>query len=115
MVKRSLLMAFALGAALSVMCADVLQLRDKATITGKVLAEKKDQVVVDIGYTVLVVPRTQVLRIKKGTPSEAAELQEKPSAVVESTPPRAGRSAIFKSAGAAQPERTVRELVAQLG
>jgi hypothetical protein len=28
---------------------DVVQLRDKATVTGKVLVEKKDLIVVDIG------------------------------------------------------------------
>src|SRR5262245_16908676 len=45
--------------------ADTVQLKDKAAISGKVLAEKRDQVVVDVGYTVLVVPRNQVTKILK--------------------------------------------------
>src|SRR2546427_1197801 len=46
--------------------ADVLQLKDKAAIAGKILAEKRDQVIVDLGYTVLAVPRNQIIRIVKG-------------------------------------------------
>src|ERR1035441_3826828 len=45
--------------------ADTIQLKDKAAITGKVLTEKPDQIVVDIGYTVLVIPRNQVVKILK--------------------------------------------------
>src|SRR5664280_1408980 len=33
--------------------ADTIQLHDKAAVVGKVLTEKRDQVVVDIGYTVI--------------------------------------------------------------
>ena len=36
--------------------ADTLQLKDKAAVTGKILAEKPDAIVMDVGYTVLVVP-----------------------------------------------------------
>ncbi len=36
--------------------ADTIQLKDSAAVTGKILAEKPDSVVVDVGYTVLVVP-----------------------------------------------------------
>ena len=42
---------------------DTLQLKDQASITGKILAEKRDQVAVDVGYTVLVVPRNQIKKI----------------------------------------------------
>ncbi len=45
--------------------ADTLQLKDQAGVTGKILAEKPDTVVVDLGYTVLVVPRTSILKISK--------------------------------------------------
>ena len=43
--------------------ADTIQLKDKAAITGKVLAEKSDHIAVDIGYTVLVIPRSQIVTI----------------------------------------------------
>src|ERR1043165_32816 len=46
--------------------ADVLQLKDKAAVAGKILAEKRDQVIVDLGFTVLAVPRNQIIRIVKG-------------------------------------------------
>src|SRR5208337_2479318 len=45
--------------------ADVIQLKDKASVSGTVLAEKRDQVVVDIGYTVLVIPRKEIVKISK--------------------------------------------------
>ena len=43
--------------------ADTIQLKDSSAITGKVLTEKRDQVAVDVGYTVLVVPRNQISKI----------------------------------------------------
>ena len=45
--------------------ADVIQLKDQAAVTGKILAEKPDAVVVDVGYTVLVVPRSVIAGISK--------------------------------------------------
>src|SRR6266446_9141979 len=44
---------------------DTVVLKDKAAITGTILAEKRDSVAVDIGYTVLVVPRSSVANISK--------------------------------------------------
>jgi len=56
--------------------ADVIQLKDQAAITGKILTEKPDSVVVDVGYTVLVVPRNVIARISRtadaATPEAAA-------------------------------------------
>jgi serine protease Do len=45
--------------------ADTIQLKDQSAVTGKILAEKSDVVVVDVGYTVLVVPRSAISRISK--------------------------------------------------
>ena len=45
--------------------ADTIQLKDKAAVTGKILAEKSDAVVVDVGYTVLVIPRNAIAKISK--------------------------------------------------
>ena len=45
--------------------ADTIQLKDQATVTGKILAEKPDSVAVDVGYTVLVVPRNAIAAISK--------------------------------------------------
>jgi serine protease Do len=52
--------------------ADTIQLKDKAAVTGTVLAEKPDAVVVDLGYTVLVVPRSSIAGISRtGTTTPA--------------------------------------------
>jgi serine protease Do len=128
MLKRSLVFVILL-LALWPAWADVIQLRDKASITGKILAEKKDQVAVDVGYTVLVVPRSQILKIKKGNRPEAPEPSEeslaaspvatttvKAPSIAATDPGTSGaRTDLFQSATAGQPERTVRELVTQLG
>jgi serine protease Do len=45
--------------------ADVIQLKDQATITGKILTEKPDSIAVDVGYTVLVMPRSAIATISK--------------------------------------------------
>src|SRR5476649_730545 len=67
--SMSLKKHFALSAlifcAASVACADTIQLKDKAAVTGKILAEKSDSIVVDVGYTVLVVPRSSIANISK--------------------------------------------------
>jgi serine protease Do len=85
--------------------ADTVQLKDSASLTGKILAEKSDTVVVDVGYTVLVVPRNAIAGIIKstGTTSGAA-------AALLDAPPQ------FYTAGAtAMPARDVQDLVKQLG
>ena len=51
--------------------ADTIQLKEKAAIIGKILSEKRDQVAVDIGYTVLVVPRNQIAKISRSDVPEA--------------------------------------------
>ena len=92
--------------------AEVLQLKDKAAIAGKILAEKRDQVIVDLGFIVLAVPRNQILKIVKGE-SLDREANKAPAAtgVVETE----NKTAIFQSPGTAGAERSVRELVSQLG
>ncbi len=46
--------------------ADVIRLKDSdAALTGKILSEKRDSVAVDVGYTVLVVPRANIASISK--------------------------------------------------
>ncbi len=107
------------GAALALMpavfslaLADTVQLKDKATITGKILAEKRDQIVVDIGYTVLVVPRSQIVKISAGGAPEPAPGKSGISGVI---PPVQTGSNLFQSARSSGPDRSVRELVSQLG
>ena len=97
--------------------AETIQLKDKAAVTGKVLAEKRDQVIVDLGFTVLAIPRSQISAIAKtDAPSSAAR---SPTPVVFNPPttkPGLINAAGFYSAGdKSTPEGNVRDLVNQLG
>jgi len=67
------IVALALGS-LSVLAGDVLQLKDDAAVRGKILIEKTDQVVIDIGYTVLSVPRQHIVKITLGEAATQPEL-----------------------------------------
>ena len=97
--------------------ADVIQLRDKAAITGTILAEKKDQVVVDVGYTVLLVPRTQIVKISKGdeAPAPKASGSKTNQTARPAVAPVAATTGLYSSASTPPPERSVLELVNQIG
>ena len=116
--------AIVLLAAMPLGFAETLQLKDKSSVTGKILAEKKDQVVVDLGFTVLVVPKNQVVKIsgeeappppRKVAPSHAvapkADKEDHPSTFSPGELP----TEIFQTARSPLAERSVRELVDQLG
>ena len=88
------------------LAADVLQLKDQAAITGRIVSEKKDQVAVDVGYTVLMVPRSEILEItRKDAAGEAL-----PAKAADKT---GGR--LFATASEPREEKSVRELVAEVG
>jgi serine protease Do len=113
LIRLGLSGALLLGG-LSLAIADVLELKEKASLTGKILAEKRDQVVVDLGYTVLIVPRNQIARITKDQAPEPAKAKASKAAAPVS-PPTQSKSDLFQSASIPAPERSVRELVSQLG
>jgi serine protease Do len=69
-MKKFVLPALLLGS-LGYSFADTIQLKDQDAITGKILAEKPDSVVVDVGYTVLVVPRNVVAHISRAAEAVA--------------------------------------------
>jgi len=103
--------------------ADTIQLKDKAAVSGKILAEKKENVALDIGYTVLVIPRNQIEKVIRSadalepTPVKAATSTQKPVAkpVEVKTDSADDSDTLYRSAPANAPVRTVRELVSQLG
>jgi serine protease Do len=109
--RRFLPALLALG--IGVVCADELQLKDNATVTGKILAEKKDQVVVDIGYTVLVVPRSQIIKISRADSARAEKVASQKKAGAGATPEIT--QGLFRTASVPPPVRDVRDLVSQLG
>jgi serine protease Do len=108
--------------------ADVIELKDQsAAITGKILAEKHDSVVIDVGYTALVIPRSQIAKVSREEPSEAAPVstskkdknaKPSPAPVVARMPePKATdtKADIYYVAPQNAPLQTVRDLVNKLG
>jgi len=63
-LKQQLVFAALLGCGATFLSADTLQLKD-AAVTGKILAEKTDSLVVDVGFTVLQIPRNAIVSISK--------------------------------------------------
>ncbi|HEY2953476.1 MAG TPA: trypsin-like peptidase domain-containing protein [Verrucomicrobiae bacterium] len=99
--------------------AETIQLRDKASITGPVLAEKSDHVVVDLGFTVLSIPKSHIAKISKEQPPKE-QAAGKPSGKTTppapaSAPPPEAKTGLFSAATSPLPERSVRELVSRLG
>ena len=101
---------------------ETLLLRDKASVTGTILAEKRDQVAVDVGYTVLTVPRSQIVRIIRAEEAEpkANGRNGRNSEKAVRPPETANRpdevkNGLYTVTVTPPPERSVRELVQQLG
>ncbi len=106
---------------------DVVQLHDDASVTGRILAEKKEAVIVDVGYTVLSIPRSAIIgTIRDGA---AEKVTSKADVATNEPPPSSRLTATSKSSIATNSEnkgvyttgtggasdRSVRDLVAQLG
>jgi serine protease Do len=114
MLKKCLCLALvACGGAVP---AATLELKGTASVTGKILADKKDMVVVDIGYTVLVIPRSQILRLlddqKSAGRTVAAAAPASPSQAATDPAPDPG---FYQASSPGARENTVRELVGQYG
>jgi serine protease Do len=91
--------------------ADTLQLKGNGAVSGKILIEKPDAVVVDVGYTVLVVPRSAIVNISQaGSPLN--RLSSAPTPLLNANAPAqfyntdGGRTAAVSN---------VRDLVKQIG
>ena len=114
-LRCALLLSILIGGILS-SPAEVIQLRDKAAVTGKILAEKRDQVVVDLGYTVLSIPKNYVVRILKD--SEAKPQTTAAADAPKSTKPARSeqtKSELLQNSPTFRSEKSVRELVQELG
>jgi serine protease Do len=90
--------------------ADTIQLKDQAAVIGKILVEKPDAVIVDVGYTVLVIPRSSIASFSK---SDAPAPQT--SAVANSTTSSILAPQFYYSTLLASPARDVSSLVKQIG
>jgi len=115
---------------------DVIELKEAASVTGTIVAEKPDHVFVDVGYTVLAIPRKEIVNITKSDRAQqpqsvgAAKQRAQKQSAKSPQPKLVVASAITGATNApgqppdnfyrvgpvrARTERTVRELVNQLG
>jgi serine protease Do len=87
--------------------ATTVELKGRASVTGTILADKKDQIIIDIGYTVLVIPKNQVVKLLDDN-ARAAK-------AVTAAPDPAAERGFYSSSVVPPPERSERELVNELG
>lgn len=102
--------------------ADVIELKDSAAISGKILTQKRDSVVVDVGYTALVIPKSAVTKIVTGEAevspkARSAEKKGAPTAALTaaSTVATPVSQGFYQVGSKSTAERSVRDLVKQLG
>jgi len=95
--------------------ADTIQLKEKASISGKILSEKRDQVVVDVGYTVLVIPRNQIAGISKLDDNEQPVKNSKTAPRVEAASVTPSKVGLYSSPNKQGPVGNVRDLVNLIG
>jgi serine protease Do len=99
--------------------ADTVHLKGQSALIGQILIEKKDSIALDIGYTVLVIPRNQVQKIVRGSENTAIaepvepQLPSKPTAPTVVVPETS--NGLYRNAPPNAAIRTVRELVEELG
>jgi len=116
MLKRCFLMSALVCGGLFAAPADTVQLKDKGAVTGKILAEKSDTVVLDLGYTVLVIPRNQIAKISKADETQFAPKTTsmvKPN--VEIAPAPETKGGFYAAGGKSPATRSVRDLVNEIG
>ncbi|RME95646.1 MAG: peptidase S1 [Verrucomicrobia bacterium] len=94
--------------------AEVLQLRDGAAVEGRILAEKPAHYVVDVGYTVLLVPKEVVVE-RRETLAPAPGATGTPSAPATAATAMASVPGFFTVSDGTRPERSVREWARELG
>jgi serine protease Do len=118
MLRPRLVVSALLACGLYSALADTVQLKDKGAVTGRILSEKRDHIAVDIGYTVLVIPRNQVAKIVRGdVPAPGANPRRGSKAAIGGNATEADepRNGFYTAGGRAAPVRSVRELVSQIG
>jgi len=119
---RSLLFPALLAASVAlpaIAATDTLQLKDKASVSGKILTEKKDMVVLDVGYTVLSVPRNQIVKVVRGDDESAAPVKGAPKPATAPVPApvlaQEAAGSLFSVAAGTLAERPVKDWVDLLG
>jgi serine protease Do len=104
--------------------AATIELKGNASVTGTILADRHDQIVIDVGYTILVIPRDQVLKLLQDnevsakpivTPASTPAPAPAPAPQVETTADASAGQGFYKTDVPLTPDQSVRELVKTLG
>lgn len=88
--------------------AETIQLKDQSSVTGKVLAEKSDFVVVDLGFTALSIPRSSIVKISAENAAPSSSHSKTPTSS-ESV------AQMYHVATSPPSERSVRDWAKDLG
>jgi serine protease Do len=105
-LKQHIVLAALFGCGASVVFADTIQLKDASAITGKIIEEKSDSLIVDVGYTALVIPRTAITSVSKAAAVTGASLAASASAAP---------GQFYSATTRTSPARDVSSLVKQIG
>ena len=93
------------------LAADEVKLKSKGTISGTILAEKADRIFIDVGYTVIDIPRSEIDEIVKA----AAKGGKQATKAAKSDSGKAVAKGLYLANSRRPPAATVRELVKRLG
>jgi serine protease Do len=120
MLVRLFLVFALLAAGLGIARTETIQLKDKGSVSGKILAEKRDQVVVDLGFTVLSIPKSYISKILREEapdtkPSKGGRVASRAPAPVAVPDSQPASPSLFQGSRGSGAEQSVRELVHQLG
>jgi serine protease Do len=117
MLKKILIAGAVSACAAHAALGDTIQLKDRAAVTGRVLADKRDEMVVDIGYTVLVIPRAQIVKVlsPEAANSSTATATATPTVATAAPATSESRAGIYQVSLSPPPVKDVRELVNELG
>jgi serine protease Do len=88
--------------------AQEIELKGGGSVTGPIIVEKSDQVFVDLGFTILAIPRQQVVNIRH--PQTEKEAAPAPQEQVPEV-----RNALYYTLREAPADRSMRDLVVKLG
>ena len=96
---------------------DEVQLRDRAAVTGKILAEKADQVIVDLGFTVLAIPRTHIVKTIHGEGATVAGANDpkRTATTINAAAATETKRGLYSTYNTPPAEQSVRDLVTKLG
>jgi Trypsin-like serine proteases, typically periplasmic, contain C-terminal PDZ domain len=94
--------------------AETIQLKDKSAVTGRIVAENRREIVVDLGFTFLTIPRDQISKIAKDNAAAASPKAAEPekAAPASATDLQPG---FYTAANKPGPVSNVRDLVKIIG